>query len=151
MSHVRQQIRDAVKVALTARTIDSSYPTRADDRVYIRGSKPFNEGDLPCIRITTFGGGEQAERLDADRERKRTVSLDIILDDHAKGGSVEDRLDGFCVEVEAVLDGLDLGFDFEYTGTDFDMPQEGREEFGQAVIHYDVDVHTALGDPETIL
>lgn len=149
MVHVRKQIRDAVKTALTTRVAGSSaYPTVAQDRVYIRGSQPVQGGQVPYIKIKTIS--EDAERLDMDNDRNRTISLELECAINERGGVCEDDLDALCVQVETIIDaGIEGAFDFEYTGTEFNYPQEGSEEFGLATISYDVTVITQAGDPET--
>jgi len=149
MVHVRKQLRDAVKTALTTRTAGSSaYPTVAGNRVYIRGSQPNPEGNCPYIKIKT--PVEESERFSMDNDNQRTVTLELELALFEKNGVCEDELDAFCVQVETIMDaGISTAFDYEYTGTDFDYPREGSEEFGIATLSYDVVIITNNGDPET--
>lgn len=149
MAHVRKLLRDAVKAAMIARDSGvSAYKTAAQDRVYIRGSQPNPEGNCPYILIKT--PLEQSERLSADNDLMRVITLELELGLFKSSGVCEDELDAFCVEVEKILDaGISPAFDYVLASSEFDYPREGSEEFGIATLTYEVEIITANGDPET--
>jgi len=98
--HVRQQIREAAKVALTglpttgARVYSSDpYPRVADDGPYLVLAAPEDVNDDDLSDIGRIGGRR----------------LTLIVVGQAEAIAIEDVLDAIGLEVEAVLEGCTFG------------------------------------------
>jgi hypothetical protein len=152
MSHVRQQIREAV-----AGKVDdiTDFGTGTAVRVYTDRVHPITT--LPAAKVMTsldvdaeddaFGGaGVYVTR------RRVTVRIEI----RAKAASaIDDTLDALCVKVEEkimsddTLGGLAIGT--RYQSTETDMDGEAEKPTGLAVITYIVDYRVAYNEPETAI
>lgn len=140
MTHVRKNIRNAVITALTGNTAAVAN---------VRGpiEQSWDASELPAIEVRT--DEESAERLTADKERKREITLEIILTASTTSSvPVVDQLDDLAAEVETILDGgITDAFDYEYAGSSYDGVPEGAEEFASLTMTYDIGVITKLGAP----
>lgn len=145
MSHIRKQLRDAVKGALSP-----GYPGR------VGGLRGFSRGraDLPAIEIST--PSEAAERIDDDGGMLRRIGLEarIVFATAAASSDLEDGIDAIAADVEEAVYSVAaassfrasvLGFE---TALDMGDPAEARP--AALVITFSVQVLSDEGAPETI-
>jgi len=145
MSHARKQIRDAVKAALTGLTTTTT-------NVYVNRAHMLESAKLPCLSIHVRS--DKPRRItETDIEHERTV--EIVVEAHAAGASVDDTLDTICAEVEtkigadATVGGLLL--DCELEGTSIDVSGEGAKPSGMAEMTFNATYSVREGAPEVLL
>lgn len=95
MSHIRQQIRDAVASALTG------LPTTGN-RVSMNRVASVAAADTPCLAIHVESEALSNLRLVGPTHYQRVLQIDI--DAFASGAALDDQLDDICLEVEVALD-----------------------------------------------
>jgi hypothetical protein len=95
MSHVRQQIREALKVVLTGLPI-------TQDRVYVNRVDPILKGTVPALTIRT-GNDEKIEVLIMAKPALVKRQVDVFITAYAVGDEVDDQLDDICIEVESAI------------------------------------------------
>lgn len=94
-THVRKQIRDAIKVKLTG--LASTASNVFADRVYKMGDE-----ELPAINIMSELEQNQAESIGFPRLQSR--DFNVSINGYAKSNSnLDDVLDQICLEVETAL------------------------------------------------
>lgn len=135
MTHVRKQIRDAVKTLLLN-------TTTARSSVFGARRQRYEAGETPAIEIRI--DDEQAERLTADMDLRREMKLSLTLVAHSTGADdVQDILDALAEEIETIMDGgITNVFDMDYSGASFEDAREGAEEYAFLTLEYDLQVHT---------
>jgi len=145
MSHARTQVRDAVAAALTGLITTGA-------NVYVNRAHLLESAKLPCLSIHV--------RNDATRrisetpiEQERTVEL--VVEAHANGGSVDDTLDTICAEVETAI-GSDVTvggklIDCVLDSTSIAVTGEGSKLSGQAEMQFNATYAVREGAPEVLL
>jgi len=146
MSHVRQQIREAVATRLTGLTTTG---------VNVFASRVYSLADekLPALAVYTRSESSDAANLARDLNRQ----LSIVIEGYAKGAtSLGDTLDTVAAEVEAAmatdsnLNGL--GKLSVLKGTEIDFQREEAEKpIGVIRMMYNVFYQTSAADAETAL
>jgi hypothetical protein len=147
MSHVRQQIRDAVQALLTDAVTD------VDDRVYI--NRVYNIASTKLPLITVSAGSETSSvvtmsTLTVDR------SLEILVDVYADATSLlDDTIDDLCSEVEQLMgDDQTLGGltkECILISTNLNLSGDAETPIGVARLNYRVKYIAAITDVETPL
>lgn len=140
MSHVRKQVRLAIKDALTA--LNQFGPSVFTDR-----RAKTQQDQLPAVLILT--PTETLETLIDDRkERQQTVTVEVV----GGAGISPDDLDDLCVPVEEALDGSDLDglvVLLELVSVETDFTRDDEAQIGSALMTFNATLHTAVGDAET--
>ena len=144
MTHIRQQIRDAI----TADLKDKS--PRVGTRVFAGRAKRLAENEVPAIIVRT--SDEQSQPYHKDGVEVRDVQVDIICVAFTDDIAVQDILDEIAVVVESrmagnVIDALE--FRHELQSTIYSERVEGAEEYSFQTLTYEVTYHVAEGAPET--
>jgi hypothetical protein len=146
MSHVRQQIREAVGTACTGLTTTAARVFQA--RVY-----PLATADLPGLAIyTNSETSEDAEVGGASRLLMRT--LEIKIDGYSrKTSGLDDELDTICAEVEvAIMDNStvqELVGNIYLSETSISFANEGDRPIGCASMTWNCVYFTEANDPQT--
>ncbi len=138
MTHVRKDLRDAVKAALDAAK-PTGWTVAAD-----RGRMPDAIG-FPCVTIG-FAMESAERRGRPDKPDMRTIRLEATI--FVAGASIDDALDDGCAWVEKAL-GADPTFgrvaeDSIYRETRLDIFTGGDQPAGRAVIACDIRAAKAL-------
>ncbi len=95
MAHAREQIRDAVVIALTGLTTTGS-------RVYASRVYPMSEDNMPGIIVYTKTEISSPATLTIPRRIER--NLNIMIDAYAKRlNDYDDTVDKICSEVESAI------------------------------------------------
>lgn len=126
MSHVRQQIREAVRDTLTG------LPT-CGSRVYLSRSVPVDDGAMPCMCVYV-----KSESSTAGTLRGRQNHADLVIDAWAAGATFDAVADLVQAEAEAALFGTsDAGrylggavLDIEHTGCDSQYIGNAEKPYG---------------------
>ena len=148
MTHVRKQIRDLAKTAVTGLTTTGS-------NVFADRAYPIPQDKLPALRV--FFSREAGElgqgSMGADPIMHRRATLTVV--GYADGAGLDDTLDAIAVEVEIAMNGEgDFGGrtvgSATYTGTEFAL-EEGDSRTGTVALTFEVQYRTAESDPETAL
>lgn len=95
MSHVRQQIREAVKTLLTGLSA-------TQNNVFVNRVNPIEKGTVPALTIRT-GGDQKVETLVSARPALVLRQVDVFVTAYAVGADVDEQLDDICVEVEKAI------------------------------------------------
>jgi hypothetical protein len=146
MSHVRQQIREAIGTACTSLTTTAARVFQA--RVY-----PLATADLPGLAIyTNSETSEEAEVGGAARLLMRT--LEIKIDGYSrKTSGLDDELDTICSEVEvAIMDDStvqELVGNIYLSETSISFANEGDRPIGCASMTWNCVYFTEANDPQT--
>jgi len=147
MSHVRQQIREAIATALTG------LPTTGA-RVFQTRVYPVEDVDLPALLIYSQNEDSTPISITAPRTMERSLLLQVEA--VAKGVTdLDDELDTICAEVEvalamplAVLDGIATSI--ALTATEIEIVA-AEKPTGRARLSYRVDYFTAENAPTAAL
>lgn len=146
MSHVRQQIRDAVVTRVTGLTTTG---------INVFNSRVYSLADekLPALAVYT----KSEDSGIATMGRKMDRNLDIVIEGYAKGAdALGNTLDTIAAEVEAAigtdgnlsglgkLNGL-KGTEVEFRGGEAEKP------IGVVRLTYNIFYQTSAGDAETAL
>lgn len=94
MSHIRKQIRDAIKPALTGLALTGS-------RVYVNRVAPVAAVDTPCLVIQTPDEELSNLRLLGPLHYQRTLT--ITIDAYVSGATLDDQLDAVCAQIEPAI------------------------------------------------
>jgi hypothetical protein len=151
MSHVRQQIRDAVVAAVTFLPLTAT-------RVYKARVYPMTAADLPGICVYTQSESASLNTIGG----LKTVSaylrnLSINLEIYAKATSnLDNSLDNIAVEVETAIAtnaGLNgLAEDVILASTEIDiMGADSEQPVGVMRLTYNIIYRTTLADPSAAL
>jgi len=149
MTHVRQQIREAITTAITglattgSRVWDSRLP-----------AEPLQQNQIPAWIVAPFAGeGEELERdaMSPAAEDSRLFALPIIgIATGATGKAIADTLDTMAAELEAAIAAVALaGVTFRLLSTEFDSDTEPAERLeGSITLTYAAYYFTVNGAAE---
>lgn len=145
-NHVRKQLRDALKTALTNLTTTGA-------RVYGRRLYAVQQGtELPClsIYITDEAGDDITVHAPATRERQPTV---IVRGMASAAADVEDALDTIAKEVETALaSGVVVGskrITLRYQGMDVEA-EAGEKPFGAIDLRFTCSLFNSANTPDSL-
>jgi hypothetical protein len=143
-NHVRQQLRENVAVLLTGLFFTGSSVFQS--RVY-----PVQEGELPCLLISTEE--ELVENLTMSFPRRQSRRITLSVKALAKTViDLDDVLDGICKEVESVLSTnrnmSGLAKDTQLKSTVTGLSGEGERPVGVAQMRFEVVIHTREDAPD---
>lgn len=143
--HVRKQIRDAAKAALTSLTTTGArvYASRPDDYA-------MQAAELPGLRVYTKD--ETVEIITTGPLRRRERTIELIVEACVKATSAyDDTVDLICKEVETALDAdISLGgLCKDITPTAFSLDIDGAADQPVAVgrMTFAVRYYTEKGTP----
>lgn len=148
--HARQQIREAVKAAVTGLSITGS-------NVFTTRMHKFEDAGLPALAIYTLQ--EESDR-DTIGTRKQERMLRVAVEIAVKQVSdTDEALDDIAAEVESALEttwqggvGLwGLLRDFTLNSSVITMSTEGDQRSLGLVLTYTAIYRTVEGEPETII
>lgn len=147
MSHVRQQIRDAVVAALTGRAPWA-------DRVFAGRTWPLDETEMPALLVWSLGGPSDVDAM-GDDDTTMTLERDerVVVEGRVRSKNVEpeDLLDELAVIVEPLMmadSGLGALVDRrELINTERRSGVVGDAREGLIRLTYRVVYVTAAGDP----
>lgn len=143
MSHVRQQIREAVTTRVTGLTTTST-------RVFQNRQYALSESDLPCLTVYTDGDKAEYLSLHDNPILERTVF--VRIDGYARQTSdLDDKLDTINKEVEIAMSGLTVADSVEYAGSQIDESVIGNQPIGRVSMVYRIRVCNASNAPDVIL
>jgi hypothetical protein len=139
MAHIRKQIRDAVKKAMTDGNI-------ALGKVFTARVLPLAEEDLPAVLI--YSNNEESQS-DAGRHIIRETELIIELVD--KGNEIDDKIDDLAVSVEEII--KESIFPFNILQIDLvsmtkNFTAEGQYEIGSGQLKYTILYRTKENNPQ---
>jgi hypothetical protein len=134
MSHVRQQIRDAVAVALEP--LGGVHKSR----LY-----PVQPEELPVFLV--YLGDESIEGDLTTMSRQLEVTVEIV----AAGDDYDDQLESQLVDVEQALTGDLNGLVQAFTPTRIELTSsvEGAKPIGRSRVTFEALYRTSYTDPET--
>jgi len=146
MSHVRQQIREAIALKLTGLTT-------TEDRVYQNRFTTLDKANLPCLVITSIRD-VSAGPISHDVPRTIQHDVSIKITAYAKAlDNLDDALDDICEQVEVAMSTdrklSGLVFNVDLQATDIDFNGEGDQPHGIAQLEYSVKYHVKENDPST--
>lgn len=149
MAHVNKQVRDAIKAALLEseafRAVTSSQVSLVDTEMPAAAVATGTDAVEPHSKGTSSS---------APREL-RTITLTVAIVLEADPEDVEDELDALRVVVEPLIPTAlaSIARQLRHTGSQQDLleDEEGERWFGALVLAWEVEVVTAVGDPETAL
>ncbi len=95
MSHVRQQIRDAVVAAVTSLTTTGN-------RVYASRVYNVEAANLPCLKVYTLSENSEPDTMAVPRLLRRELRVNIEACCKA-ADSLDDDIDTVCKEVEEAI------------------------------------------------
>jgi hypothetical protein len=144
-NHLRRQIRDAIKTALTGLTTTGA--NVFTDRVY-----PTARGKLPCLLVHQDNELSASATLPAPRLLNRVLRVMVTAVVEAASG-VDDSLDQICKEVEialampcAALAGMAKVITL--VATDFAFDGSAQQPVGQAAMTFEVQYMVAENAPD---
>jgi len=145
VSHVNTQVRTALQAALEGvlKTVSTN------------GSIALLDVELPAGVIGT--GTDQAEPFakGPPPQELRTVALSIVLVAEGASETVDDDLDALRAQVEPLVPTALAGIarHVRHTGSDLDMgmDEDGERWLAFLALAWEVEIVTAVGDPETAL
>lgn len=149
MAHVNRQIRDAVKQALrdseAFRAVTSSQVSLVDTEMPAAAVSAGNDTVEPHSKGTSTTPAREL----------RTLPLTVAIVTESDPETVEDDLDALRATVEPLVVTALAGIArlLSHTGSQQDLleDEEGERWFGALVLAWEVEVVTAVGDPETAL
>lgn len=146
MGHVNQQLRDAVRAALLASDQFRAVPSTQASLV---------DGELPAAAPSTATDTVEPWSKGPPLQELRTVALTVAIVVESEPDTVEDDLDALRVIVEPlVVTALaSIARHLRHTGSEQDMAtdEDGERWFGFLVLAWEVEVVTAVGEPEVAL
>ncbi|MGE0270299.1 MAG: hypothetical protein AB7M05_08925 [Alphaproteobacteria bacterium] len=146
MTHVRQQIRDAVATTLTGLSITGS-------NVFVSRTAPLTSGDLPALEIFTLK--EPVRTI--SRERTQMRDLEVLVDAcvDSSSSTADDELDDICSEVETALSASvtisAVVVELVLAETNIELKSEADPSVAVAHMKYVFTVQTAQGAPDVPL
>lgn len=146
-NHVRQQIREAIAVALTGLTTTA-------DRVYQSRLLPLQDDELPALVIST-----NTEKIDPLTvtfnpvlERSLVVTVAVVA---KVSNNIDDVLDSSIKEVEQALNSNieantlnGLVKDIVFTDIDIEMNATSEKPIGQALLSFTASYYTQASVPD---
>lgn len=145
-NHIRQQIRDAVKTALTG--LSTTGANVFDSRVY-----ELNDSELPALRIFTNGEDMQIDSIGFSRLIDRRLEL-VIEACVKQNGAFDDTLDTILKEVEVAIaanQGAGGAKWIQLQKIEIELGGEGEKPVGLGRMTFQVPYLTALGAPDVAL
>ena len=144
MSHVRQQLRDAVASVLTGLTTTGT-------RVFTNRVYPADVSDCPCLIVRSDGDDVEAQTIHQPYLQVRQTRIQIEA--YAEGvDGFDDEIDTICQEVETAIanasSSLVKGMYLRGTRIDFD---QGEQPIGRATMVFTKDLYTQSNAPQTAL
>ena len=144
MSHVRQQLRDAVASVLTGLTTTGT-------RVFTNRVYPADVSDCPCLIVRSDGDDVEAQTIHQPYLQVRQTRIQIEA--YAEGvDGFDDEIDTICQEVETAIANassiLVKGMYLRGTRIDFD---QGEQPIGRATMVFTKDLYTQSNAPQTAL
>lgn len=144
MSHVRQQLRDAVATALTGLTTTGA-------RVFTNRVYPVDVSDCPCLIVRSDGDDVEAQTIHQPYLQVRQTRIQVEA--YAEGvDGFDDEIDTICQEVETAIANassiLVKGMYLRGTRIDFD---QGEQPIGRATMVFTKDLYTQSNAPQTAL
>ncbi len=147
MSHVREQIRDAIVTLVTGLTTTTSH-------VHVNRSYKLTEAELPALRIYTLGDIPDEE----NSQPLRTVrDMEIVIEGVAQAKTaLDEKLDDICAEVEAAIAADDTlsgkVWWTRYQGTETEMDDDTHAvPVGVAKMAFSARFEINRTDPTTLL
>jgi hypothetical protein len=145
MTHARQQIREAVAIALTGLTTTGT-------RVFQSRMRPQGDAALPCLLITT-----DTEQIDTGPQTLQQRAITITVRGMAKAATtLDDTLDTIAAEVETAAHAAGTlagrvagGLQLRRIETDFDETLD--KPVGVIVLEYMAVYFTNAGAPGAIV
>lgn len=140
MTHIRQQLRDKVKILVEAAT---------GMTVYLNRVKVLKSRDLPCVIATT-----SKETLDYQNIHDgviRDVQLELVVYQRALD-DVDDELDGYCSQIETAMDddATIVASEKRLEATSIEVTDDGDQPIATAAMLYSV-IFFDAGDPEKVI
>jgi len=141
MSHLRQQIREAIAAKVTGLATTGA-------RVYQSRVYPLSDSNLPCILVSTTSEeilGQSEGNAVGNVPRLTQRMLDISVKAVCKlSSNMDDQLDTICKEVEYALapdrflnNGIqDLTEDLALTATAIDLSGDAEQPLGVAEMNW---------------
>ena len=144
MSHVRQQLRDAVASVLTGLTTTGT-------RVFTNRVYPADVSDCPCLIVRSDGDDVEAQTIHQPYLQVRQTRIQIEA--YAEGATgFDDQIDTICAEVETAIanasSSLVKGMYLRGTRIEFD---QGEQPIGRATMVFTKDLYTESNAPQTAL
>lgn len=142
MTHVRTQLRNAVKVVL-----DGALPNH---KVFEGRRYAINASELPVVDMRYLN--ENSDYGTMGNVLDREASLYIRVTRAASEADIDDLLDADAVAIEEVLSGNTLGDLAKFTAlkqTNFTDNAEGDKPLAELVLRFDIGYRTATNDVET--
>lgn len=145
MSHVRQQIREAIAAEVTGLTTTGSNVHQS--RIW-----NFEAGDLPCLSVFTNSETSETVSLGETMSRIMQVAVEGYV---RQAADTDDTLDTVASEVEVAM-ASDQTFGglaraSELSGTEIAYSTEGERVVGVVTLTYQVQYYTASNAPDTAL
>lgn len=146
MSHVRQQIREALVTALTGLTTTAA-------RVYPFRGVPLADAKLPCLLVNTDEESVEAGGISAPfrLERNLTVRVRGLA---KQVDNLDDKLDTIAAEVETALGNTTLGGlvkMLSLSGVNISRDDDGERPVGEVEMVFSAVYVTAANAPESII
>jgi hypothetical protein len=147
MTHVRDQIRDAVLATVTNLTTTKKNAFAA--RVH-----PVNDNELPCVLVFTSNETSEPITISAPRRMQRTLT--VMVEGYAKTvKGYEDVLDKIAVEVEtAIYNSTSLKAvvrDIFLSGTEIKLLGEADKPVAVISMSFTAKYHTLENDSQTLI
>jgi hypothetical protein len=150
MSHVRQQIRDALVTTLTGLTTTGAnvFASRPQTRMLPATS-------LPALMIYTVEESSERASLPFQYQLQRTLTVAVEARAQATA-DLDDTLDTICAEVEAAINASESAHTcggkcegISLTATSIDFEDDAEQPIGRAVMTWVTDYFTAADAPQT--
>ena len=144
MSHVRQQLRDAVASVLTGLTTTGT-------RVFINRVYPADVSDCPCLIVRSDGDDVEAQTIHQPYLQVRRTRIQVEA--YAEGvDEFDDEIDTICQEVETAIANASSSFvkGMYLRGTRIDFDQ-GEQPIGRTTMVFTKDLYTQSNAPQTAL
>lgn len=149
MSHVRQQIREAMATLLHGLAT-------SQNRVFKSRTVALHQDELPAIIVST--GSEEIEALDIHGiHLQRTLQINITLKAEVNA-NLDDKLDEMALEVETRINANDanktlngLCGTITLNGIDILYDEELQTPLGEATCRFETIYHTSSSDPSSSL
>lgn len=147
MTHAREQIRDAVKAAVTG------LPSTGN-RVFASRVHPINDNELPCLLVFTRMESSAPLTIGFPRRMERTLA--VLVEGYVKMTTgYDDKLDMIASEVEeAVQNDSSLSAlvkDMFFAGCEIKLVGEAEKPVALISMEFTARYHTRENDPETII
>ncbi len=146
--HVNRQVRDAVAASLeTGTTLESVFTNRQSDLI---------DADLPAGVVAT--GSDDVSRFTKGTSSTgptelRTIPMAIVVVAYGDSETLDDDMDALRAEIEPLIGPAlaSIARVARHTGSELDIgtDEEGGSWYAFLALTWEVEVVTAVGDPET--